>query len=396
MNFIQNLIFLFVFFPSTLAWAADTPLNASSTAEAAQVGAAGLSSIKLKPAVNILFGSTSNATLLSTPTAGSYAKINPSLTAEYMVSESLFLSSAFDASIKHFADGSVGSLANENYMETRGDIAWYLNEDWEMGSNLSLGYMDGHVPETGTDTTLAQLQRYLQPQVRLYGTWTGENWSYDLGATGSFRTYSTVTTDAAGNVFKNSYDDFKVDGKLGYRFSKQMKLSLKSTLSRRSYLERIAEFSDGIPSSPLSSAPNPILSTWSQEHELSLKARLASVHWTPSLGMRLERDLAYGARDSSRLKLKQKAVIPLPNRFTFEPEISIARQNYSHFRSDPGNPQNGSLRVDWDAQAVSALKLPVARRFAAQAQYSFNRKQSNYSSQSYTEHAVETGMNMQF
>lgn len=353
------------------------------------------SSLIFKPSAAITVGSTTNATLLTTPTAGAYGRVTPSISAEYTPSDSFFASSTVEGSLKRFSDPAVGPLANESRASAKVDLAWNLDDAWELGSNLSFNYLQNHIPVVGGITVEAIPQQYYQPDGRIYGAWIGDSWSLEGGAGGTTRRYDTTTFDLQGNTYRNTYNEIRADGKVGYRWSKDFKLQLKSSLERRSYQERMAEFSDGLPAFP--GTIHPLLSILTQDNELQLKSRLSSVTFSPVIGIRFEKDLVYGARDSVQLKARGKVAIPLPWTLTLESEATLSRQAFSTFRADPINdPKNSPLRVDWEGRLGTALKLPLTRVIVAQAQYTVNRKLSNYASENYLEQVIETGMNMQF
>lgn len=353
------------------------------------------SSIVFKPAAAVTVGSTTNATLLTTPTPGTFGRVTPSIGMEYAPSDSFFASSTIEGSLKRFSDATVGPLANENRASAKVDVAWTLDDSWELGSNLSFNHLENHIPVVGGTTVEAIPQQYYQPDGRLYGAWLGETWSFEAGAGGTIRRYDTTTFDLQGSTYRNTYNALIADGKIGYRWSKDLKLHLKSSLERRSYQERMAEFSDGLPAFP--GTTHPLLSLLTQDNELQLRTRLSSVTLSPVIGIRFEKDLVYGARDSVQLKARGKVAVPLPWTLALESEAALSRQAFSTFRADPLNdPKNSALRVDWEGRLSAALKLPLSRVVVAQAQFAVNRKLSNYASENYLEQVIETGMNMQF
>jgi len=326
---------------------------------------------------------------------GTYGRVTPSVTAEYAPSDLFFVTSVIEGSLKRFADSTVGPLANESRASAKSDIAWSVNDFLEIGSGLSFSYLQNNVPVFGGINVEAIPQQYYQPEGRLYGAWIGDAWSFEAGAGGTTRRYDTTTFDLQGNIYRSTYNEIKVDGRTGYRLSKDFKLQLKSSLERRSYQERMGEFSDGLPAFP--GTTHPLLSILTQDNELQLKSRLSSVTFSPVIGIRFEKDLVYGARDSVQFKARAKAAIPLLWGLTLEPEAALSRQVFSSFRADPINdPKNSAIRADWDGRLTTALKLPVTRIIVAQAQYTLNRKLSNYAFENYLEQVIETGMNMQF
>ena len=353
------------------------------------------SSLVFKPSAAVTVGSTTNATLLTSPTAGTYGRVTPSIGTEYTPSDSFFASSTIEGSLKRFSDPSVGPLANESRASAKVDVAWSLDDAWELGSNLSFNYLQNHIPVVGGTTVEAIPQQYSQPDGRLYGAWIGEAWSFEAGAGGTTRRYDTTTIDLQGNTYRNTYNAVSADGKIAYRWSKDLKLHLKSSLERRSYQGRMAEFSDGLPAFP--GTAHPLLSVLTQDNELQLRSRFSSITLSPVIGIRFEKDLVYGARDSVQLKARAKAAIPLPWTLALESEAALSRQAFSTFRADPLNdPKNSPLRVDWEGRLSTVLKLPLTRVIVAQAQFAVNRKLSNYASENYLEQVIETGMNMQF
>ncbi|MGE3680212.1 MAG: hypothetical protein AB7G93_00710 [Bdellovibrionales bacterium] len=353
------------------------------------------SSVKLSPSVTVGVGSTSNATLLNNPTPGAYTKIGPSLLVDYSPREDLLVTGSLEGALKYFPDSQVSQLANEQSVDAKTDVAWFINENWEAGSNVSFLFLENHIPTVGADSVSAQLQKYYQPELRLYGALNGDRWSTEVGVGASPRRYLTTTTDIQGNIFKNSYDASKLDGRIGYRFSQDTRLGFKFSVEQKKYLERMAEFTDGLPVTPGSANPN--LATLAQDNELQLKTKAYTTNFNSTLGIRFEKDQIFGARDSVRYRFKQKAIVPLSNRLSLEPEVAISRQNYSNFRSDPINdPKNSPLRTDWDTQLGSSLKWAVLQNMTLSMQYAYNRKSTNYELENYTEHVIETGMGMQF
>ncbi|MGE0634749.1 MAG: hypothetical protein AB7O96_20215 [Pseudobdellovibrionaceae bacterium] len=352
------------------------------------------SSTKLSPSVTLGIGSTSNATLLNNPTPGTFTKVSPSFLIDYSPLEDLLVTGSLEGTLKHFPDSQMSELANEHSIDAKTDVAWFLNDNWELGSNLSFLFLENHIPTVGADSVSAQRQKYYQPELRLYAAWNEDAWSAELGMGSSPRRYLTTTTDIQGNLFKNSYDDSKVDGKVGYRFSKETRLGFKSTLEQKKYQERMAEFTDGLPVTVGSTNPN--LVTVTQDNELQLKTKVRTIDLNSILGLRFEKDQVFGARDSVRYKFKQKAAISLPYRLSLEPEVSISRQDYSNFRSDVNDPKNSPLRTDWDTQVGTTLKWPMRQSITLSMQYAYNRKSTNYAIENYIEHVIETGMGMQF
>lgn len=355
----------------------------------------GAGAVVFKPSAGIAFGATSNATLLSAPTPGTYGRVTPSITAEFTPSDSFFVTSSIEASFKRFSDSTVDLLANGSGASARAETAWSLDDVWEIGGNLSLGYLQGHIPVVNGTGLSAIPQQYYEPEARIYGAWLGDFWSFELGTSGTTRQYDTVTYDIQGNSYRNTYSEIGVDGKAGYRWSRNLKAQLKSSLARRFYRERMAEFSDGLP--VFIGATHPALVTLVQDNELQIKSKVASVSLTPTLGVRFEKDLIYGARDSVQLKMRGKAAIPLSGGLVLEPEAAFSRQAFSTFRADPvSNSRSSALRVDWEGRLVGALRYPVSKVVAAHAQYSASRKASNYSAENYVEQAVEAGMSVHF
>ena len=353
------------------------------------------SSVKFSPSVAVGVGSTSNATLLNNPTPGTYTKVSPSLLIEYSPLEDLLVTGSFEGALKYFPDSQVSQLANEHSIDAKTDVAWFVNESWEAGSNVSFLFLENHIPTVGADSVSAQSQRYYQPELRVYGALNGDRWSTEVGVGASPRRYLTTTTDIQGNTFKNSYDASNLDGRIGYRFSQDTRLGFRFSVEQKKYLERMAEFTDGLPVT--SGSANPNLVTLAQDNELQLKTRAYTTSLNSTLGIRFEKDQIFGARDSVRYRFKQKAIIPLSRRLSLEPEVAVSKQYYSNFRSDPINdPRNSPLRTDWDTQLGSSLKWAMLQNMTLSMQYAYNRKSTNYALENYTEHVIETGLGMQF
>ncbi|MGE4233082.1 MAG: hypothetical protein AB7F43_07115 [Bacteriovoracia bacterium] len=372
-------------------------LSGASTSNQSVVESA-RSGLEFKPSAGFLIGSTSNATRLGEPTPGYFGKVVPSAGLEYSPSDSFFVIGTLKAELKRFSDPTVGAIANETIVDGKADISLSIDDSesgtWEVGSHLGLGYTENQIPIVGSQTIQSQRQQYYQPDIRLYGARIGEAWSLDLGASGSTRRYSTTTFDIQGNVYKDTFNEYRADGTIGYRWSKGLRFYLKTVLQRRFYLERMAEFSDGLP--PPQGSPHSKLVISSGEVEPQLKSSIRSIPLTSAVSFRAEKDHVYGARDSLRLKVRQNSSIHLPFSIVFEPEISVARQAFSRFRADPiVDPKNSPLRVDWDLQALAAVTRPFGKVLSVRAQYAFNRKISNYTIQNYLEHVVETGMALQ-
>jgi len=403
MKVIKSAFLLLLISPVSMAWSATTNTSAHVTKAQADNRSQAVidspsnstSALKFHPKVLLTAGSTSNATLLNVPTAGPYWKVAPSLSSEFEPTDSLYISGTLSGRLKRFSEQTVGDLANETAADAGADFMWFISDAWETGGHMWFSYLENRIPVIGVDRTSAIFQRYIQPEGRLYGAWAGESLSVEVGAGGASRRYSTTTFDLVGNIYRNSYTEARGDVKLGYQWTDDLRMHFTAKADRRMYDERMAEFSDGLPA-PIGEV-HPRLSVFGLENELSLKVGMKYLEWTPALSFRLEKDEVFGARDSSLWKIRQKAAVSLPLNLTFEPEISLARQDFANFSSDPlGDPRNSPLREDWDAQAVAAVKFTISREFVAQAQYAFNKKLSNYTLARYTEHAVETGMNIQF
>ena len=392
MNFLQPLIFVSL----TLAWpvanaqaaVSGESVNVSSEEETS-------ASFQAHPEAEISFGSTSNATQLTQPTPGTFAKITPNLSLEWTPSDSFFSSLTVGGTIKRYTDSQVGSLADQTGVSAKSDSTWYLREHWEIGTNLSFNYLKNSIPVVSLQSVSAIPQQYYEPDARLYTAWIGDNWAFEGGFSGATRRYDTTTFDIQGNVYRNTYNTYKFDGKIGYRFSQNLRLALKSSIERRYYQERMAEFTDGLPVFP--GTTNPLLQVLTQEHEVQLKSKVSSISLTTGVSAKYEKDEIFAARDSLQFRLRQKASIPLPLRLSLDPEVSISRQGFFNFRSDPMlDPQASPLRTDWETQISSALSYPLTQLFKVHALYAYNRRISNYSLQNYLEHIFEAGMNVQF
>ena len=347
-----------------------------------------------RPEASVTFGYSSNAPLIQSPTSGAFTKLNPSLAIEYAPTDTFLTIGTFNGNLKYYPESSVGGIANEYGGSARVDVIGYVGDNWEIGGKTSIGFLETRSPVVGSTTVESQLQRYFNPEARVFGALLLDDWTFELGTRFNTRRYTTTTFDIQGNVFKNSYNELEATALVSRRFSKNTKAYLRSSFGRRFYLDRMAEFSDGLPAFIGTELPR--LSTQVNKHEAELKYKLFSLDFSSSLGAEFEKDLVFGARDSTKLNLQQKITIRLPYRFSLEPSISLSRQKFSNFRSNLNDPQNSDLRLDWEQHASLPINFEVTKQMIVQAKYSFNNKNSNYNLQDYTEHLFETGLNVQF
>lgn len=349
------------------------------------------SSLQFKPAIDLLVGTSSNVGKLQNATAGSYGKASPSIGVEYAPSETVVLTSQLSADLKQYSAQDTQAIGNESRAELRNLGIWFLSEKWEVGGDLGASYSDSLLPvQVSSTQTTAEQQKYLEPDSRVYGAWTGEKLAAETGISVKSRSYSTLLEDR-GNSYHNDFNQFAGDIKFGYNLSKTSKISIKGLVEDRKYKERPADFTDGAASNPAS--PLPILEENAAELSAVAETTIGKVKLTSTPAIRFNKDKVFGARDSQTLKFQQKAIIPFSDRFSWTPTFSISQESFTRFRSSPEvDPFGSPLRRDLNLKASSPFKYRVSKFVQVLAEYSFSRLDSNYADSSYSEHAVSMGL----
>jgi hypothetical protein len=348
---------------------------------------------QLKPSIGLSVGSSSNVGKLQSQTSGSYGKISPALNFEVSPSDSIVLTTQFNADLKQYSSADARTLADENNAEIRNLGIWFLSENWDLGGDLGAACNQSKIPvQIDSSQTTAQQQSYLEPDGRFYVAWTQDRLSIEGGISTKSRNYSTLMADR-GNTFHNDFDLYGGDLKVGYAVSEKTNVSLRGLIENRRYKEKPADFTDGAPS--VSTSPLPVLEESANEVSLIAEYRLARIKFVSTPALRFNKDRVFGARDSQSLKFQQKVTIPLSEKFTLSPGFTVLQESFDHFHSDPQNDPYGSpLRKDVDLKATMPFKYSLSASTQISAEYSFAKRDSNYANSSYTEHAISTGISV--
>lgn len=347
--------------------------------------------VQVESAISLSTGTTTNAAKLQNETPGIYGKVSPAISFEYSPSDSVVINTQINAELKRYSEEKTKSLADEMTTEARGVFIWFANESWEFGGDLGASYAENKLPSQLSSTeTVAQSQKYMEPDTRLYGAWITDNLSVETGVSAKTRHYWTTTEDR-GNIFKNDYDQVGGDFKVGYSLNKDSKLSFRSIVDDKIYKEKPADFSDGAASN--SASPNPLLHESSMEFNLIAEYALGKTKFVTTSGLRYNKDRIFGAKDSQTLKLQQKMIFPVSKNLTWSPVLSYSQEKFDKFRSEPEtNPFNSSLRVDSEIKLSSPLKYTLSKQMNLNVDYSFSKKDSNYANNSYSETNISTGL----
>ena len=369
---------------------ADAAETISTSIAQADAGSAN-SSIQVKPSVGISVGSSSNVGKLNQDSSGSYGRISPSLSMEYLPTDSVVLNFQVSGDVKRYSEDSARTIGDEKSGDARLAGIWFINETWEFGGDLGGYYTENRLPvQISSTETSAQIQKYTEPDSRLYLAWVGEKLSVETGANTKLRRYST-TVDDRGNTFHNDFDSLSGDVNIGYTFMDAFKLSLKALIEDKQYKERRADFSDGAASNPLS--PHPILRETANEFGVVADYQIGKLKLSSAPVLRLNKDRIFGARDSQVLKFHQKIVIPIGGKLTWSPGLTFSQENFERFRSNPeGDPFGSPLRRDLDLKVTSPFKYALKENLQVNAEYGFSKKDSNYANSSYSEHTVSAGL----
>jgi len=348
------------------------------------------SQIGIKPTVSVSGGSTNNAIKLENGTGGSYGLLSPSISFEYYPNDSVAAQFDASANLKEFSDKTLGSLANEKSLDTRGAIIWFVDDAWETGGDIGFLLMENRLPvQTSSSETMALLQKYSEPDVRAYLAWSKNNLFWEAGAGARRRDYSTDMIDR-GNTFQNDYDQLSGDLKIGYEFPKKIKISLRGIFEEKTYKYRPADFSDGA-ASP-SGDPHPNLKETSNEVGLPIEYKIGSLSFVTTPAIRNNKDRIFGARDSQTLKLQQKVSWAITNKLKWAPALNYSQESFVKFRSQPeADPFGSPLRVDKDLSITSPLKYSLTDTTAINLDYSYSKRDSNYANSSYIEQAISAG-----
>lgn len=351
------------------------------------------SSVQLKPAINLLVGTSSNVGKLQSETPGAYGKVSPSLGLELTPWDSFVFTSQLNADFKQFAAEDARTIGDENSYELRNLAIWFPSDEWEVGGDIGALRSESRLPvQISSTQTTAQQQKYLEPDARLYAAWSRNQFSLESGAFGKTRNYSTLMIDR-GNSFHNDFDQYGGDLKIGYSVSAAFKLTLRGLHEEKQYKEKPADFTDGAASNP--AAPLPTLKESANELGLIAEYSLGKVKFVSTPGVRFNKDRIFGARDSQTWKFQQKIAVPITDRLSWNPTFTVSQESFSRFRSAPEiDPFGTPLRKDLDLRVASPFKYSLSHAIQILADYSFTRKDSNYANSSYSEHAVSTGLSV--
>lgn len=368
---------------------------ADSGASASSLSAENSSSTKaydLNPSITLTTGASSNVGKLQQETPGAYARLSPTIEFEFSRLENIALTTAFSADLKSYTAPEAKTLGDESKVELRNMGMWFINENWEIGGDLGAQYAENRIAiQLDSSTTTAEVQRFTEPEARIYASWTHERTNVETGIFARNRIYSTDMEDR-GNVYRNDFHLYGSDLKLGYEFSEAVKVALKGQFENRIYSEKPADFSDGAPSNI--SAPLPNLQESSSEISTPFEYRIGKARFVTAPAIRFNKDLIYGARDSQTLKFQQKLNLPVSSKLNWSPSVTMAQESFDRFRSDPqNNPFGSPLRRDVELKFTSPLKYTFSKALQISAEYSFAKRDSNYADSSYIENAVSTAIN---
>ena len=345
--------------------------------------------------VGFAVGSTSNAGLLSAARQGTYGKFSPMLTFEFEPSDNLLLLVDTLAEWQRFSSEELQDLGDETAAEARLSAIYFVGTSWELGAEAGVVYLRNRIPSLITGgVTVSTPQQYVQPGARLYAAWFGGPWTIEVGTAGKVRDYSTFLSDLQGNVYRNSYSELEGFASGTYRFTEATRLRLKLKAGQRHYRERMAAFTEGLDAFP--GSPNPDSELFLHEYELVLRTAAGEARLRTEVGADFVVDRVFGAESGVKYTLQQKAEIPVLG-VQVEPEITLARKDFSNFRADPvNNAVNQELRVDTEARLGTSVVAALGSGLNLNAKYQFNRFVSNYASLTYSEHVVESGVSMAF
>lgn len=348
------------------------------------------SGLQVKPSVAISVGSSSNVGKLNNESSGTYGKVSPTLSFEYLPSDAVVLNLQINGEFKQFSETATRTIGDEKNGEIRSAGIWFINDTWEIGGDIGAFYTENRLPvQVSSTETSAQIQKYIEPDSRLYLAWVGDKFSVETGASAKLRQYSTTTEDR-GNAYRNDSDTFGSDIKIGYALAESFKLSARALIEDKKYKERRADFSDGAASNPAS--PHPILRETANEIGIAADYTFGKLKLTSTPTIRFNKDRVFGARDSETLKFQQKIIIPIGKKLTWSPGFTVSEERFSRFRSNPeGDPFGSPLRKDLDLKVISPVKYTLKENIQINAEYGFSRKDSNYANSSYSDHAVSAG-----
>lgn len=352
-----------------------------------------ITSLHTSSTVGLAFGSSSNVAKLKNEVAGNFLRLNPSLLFEYSPSDALAINTQFTADMKQYSEEKAQNLAAENGVASNVTAVLFYNDSWEFGGDVGVSYNENNLSvSNGDQEPSSMLQKYLEPDSRIYSAWISENASIETGIRAKSRRYSTTLNDR-GNTFYNDHDLLGADIKAKYSFNKTVELTVKSLIENKQYKEKPADFTDGAPSALASFSP--ALQETSVEHGLTLDLNFPKAKFSTTPSIRFNKDRIFAARDSQVLKVQQRMVLPVTGKLTWSPSLSIAKENFKNFRADPlNNPVNGPLREETDLRLSSPFKYAFSKKMRMNIDYTFSQKSSNYSDSSYSETVISTGLNI--
>ena len=382
----NKFLLVFLLFVAPMVAAAAETISTSIV----KTGEDDASSLQVKPSVAISVGSSSNVGKLNNESSGTYGKVSPALSFEYLPSDTVVLNLQVNGEFKQFSEAATRTIGDEKNGEIRSAGIWFINDTWEMGGDVGAFYTENRLPvQVSSTETSAQIQKYMEPDSRLYLAWVGDKFSAETGASAKLRQYSTTTEDR-GNAYRNDFDTFGGDLKISYALAESFKLSAIVLIEDKKYKERRADFSDGAASNP--GSPHPILRETANEVGLAADYTFGKFKFTSTPIIRFNKDRVFGARDSETLKFQQKIIVPIGKKLTWSPGITVSEERFSRFRSNPeGDPFGSPLRKDLDFKVTSPMKYILKENLQINAEYGFSRKDSNYANSSYTDHAVSAG-----
>lgn len=344
----------------------------------------------------LLVGNSSNVGLLSEETPATFVKIGPSLGVDWEPSESLVITLSGEANFKRYGSEEGKLLGNESFYDARIEALYFLSDSWELGGDLSLFTIENQVAsisETGVNESVPQ--KYTEPAARVYAAWFGTALSVEAAAYVKNRTYATSFTDQQGKVYKNDFLEYRGEGAVGYRFSEDTRARFQIMVGEERYSDKQASFSEGLES--FANNPHPLLKIFYHEYAARFESLLGSVGTRTKLGAKFNVDQIFGAESYVQYKIQQRFQVPIFESLTLTPVASLALKDFEFYRSNPIQ-QAGikPTRRDIEFRGAADLAYTITPQIGLTAHYEFNRLVSNYSTLTYSEHQVESGVNVRF
>ena len=349
---------------------------------------------KLQSSLGVNFGTSNNVGRLSTQIAGTYSKINPSITYERSFGDTTLINSELSMDFKRYLEKNSAELGDEQSFELTTTALSFLTENLELGGDLVLRQIKNSIPMQMNDAdTNAIFQEYIEPDLRVNLMWSlQENIAIEQGLSVVSRKNSEILLDR-GNSFYNDFVATGGDLKLTFELSPYLKVSVKGILEDKRYSEKPADYTDGAASGPV--AANPTLYEISNEYLVFLETEVGKVKLVTIPAYRINKDKIYGARDSNTFRIQQKIIMAISRKLSWSATIAMSEEKFTQFRSAPeSNPFGGDFRTDTEIKISSPIKYSINEQFQIMAEYVSIRKDSNYANSSYSEQVLSAGINL--